>query len=373
MSFASFSKQWFSGQALAIRRAFLAVALILTIGTLGYHTIEGWSLFDSFYMTVITVSTVGFSEVGNLSKLGRLFTSGVIIMGVGTAFYAWAIISQAIIEGEINQLRGFRRMLKRINKFKDHIIICGYGRLASIVLRELTEGGNDVVTIELNPDRIQMLENNEYAYIEGSAYNDEILEKAGIHRAKTLLALLPSDADNVYATLCARDLNPQIRIIARAEDEASETRLLRAGADQILAPYRVSGNRVVQKLTQPRVSEFLEFAVGQPYAKRQLLIEEIPVPTESALGGKTLEQTKLRQETGAIIAAFINSDGEMVFNPGGASIIEPDSTLIVLGPRDSIEKLNSLLSENVANTMRGYYGEVAYNFRPGGSEEPTLV
>jgi voltage-gated potassium channel len=318
-----------------------SVVLIVFFGSLGYCLIEGWSINDALYMTVITLSTVGFGEVQTLSPEGRLFTAALIIAGVGVATYSFTTIVRAIVEGELTRLRGAQRMKKKIAGLRNHTIVCGFGRLGRIVVRELLEAGKDAVVVEVEPKAIEELERSGISYIEGSAYEDEVLRTAGIEYAESLLSLLPKDADNVYVTLCARDLNPDLSIVSRTEDDDGEKRLRRAGANQVVAPYRVSGNRIVQRLIRPNVSDFLELAAGR--GAQQLAIEEIVVNNTSPLVGKTLAESNLPKETGAIIAAIISGGGEMSFNPGATSIIEGGATLIVLGHKESLEKLSTLL------------------------------
>lgn len=324
-----------------LRKAALLGVFVVSIGTLGYVLIEGWSLLDALYMTIITLTTVGFGEVEPLSQAGRLFTTVLIVAGVGGATYFFSTMMRVVVEGELQRIRGRKKMQKDISKFQNHIIVCGCGRLGRIVVRELYEAGQDCVVIDINEDAAEWLEKAGIHHVVGTAYEDEMLLAAGIKRAKTLLSLLPSDSDNVYVTLCARDLNPELTIIARTEDESGENKLIRAGASQVLAPYRVTGSRIVQRLIRPHVSDFLEVAGGR--SGQHLVIEEVVVPKESPLGGKTLQEAELRQKTGAVIAAFIHGDGEMIFNPGASSVIEPESTMIVMGQRESLERLSELL------------------------------
>lgn len=333
---------WNAPDSHPISVAAFLVCAIISIGTFGYMAIEGWGLTDSFYMCIITVSTVGFGEVRTLSSEGRLFTAFLIIAGVGIATYSFSTLVRFIVEGEVRRIRGIHRMKKKISHLEDHHIVCGMGRLGRIVVQELAQAGEPVVAVELDPDESEeALERWQVPLIIGSAYEDEVLKAAGIERAKTLLSLLPSDAENVYVTLCARDLNPNLDIVARTEEEASENRLRRAGANQVLAPYRDSGYRLAQRLVRPNVSDFLEIAGGR--LGEQLVIEELIVPAVSKLVGKSLAELNLREETGAVIAAFIRSDGEMIFNPGAKSVIESGATLIVLGEKASVENLSSLL------------------------------
>jgi voltage-gated potassium channel len=327
-----------------LRQLHAALALLVcvfTAGVLGYRIIEHWPLLDSFYMTVITLSTVGYREVLPLSPTGKLFTAGLIISGVTTVAFGFSVITRSIVEGELAQHTEQKRMQRRIAALENHVIVCGFGRLAAIVVRELLEAGEDVLVIENDPTAIERLRTANAAFIDGSAYEDDVLKSGGIERARILVSLLPSDSDNVYVTLSARDLNPKLEIIARTEGEAGEKRLRRAGANQVIAPYRVAGSNIVQQLIRPNVSEFLQFAAGK--GSTPLVLEEVQIPLESQLGGKTLEQAAIPAKTGAIIAAIISPDDTMRFNPGGKDVIEPGSTIIVLGQPGSLDKLSELL------------------------------
>jgi len=319
--------------------------LVIISGTLGYHFIEGWSLLDSLYMTIISITTVGFSEVAPLSNLGKMFTILLLLSGIGIAAYAFGTGVKFIIEGQIRLLRGQSRMQKKIQSLKGHHIVCGYSRLGTIVVKEFLELGEQVLVLDRDPTHLEELEELEVPLIVGNADEDEFLKKAKIDTAKTLLSLLPNDADNVYVTLCARDLNPEIKITARTDDEDGERRLRRAGATEIISPYRVSGNKVVQRILRPHVSDFLELATSP--VGLQLGIEEVKVPENSKIAGKTLQESDLRKKTGAVIAASILKDGTMAYNPGGESILEPGSTLVVLGEKKALERLSSMIAEDV--------------------------
>jgi voltage-gated potassium channel len=335
------SSQYRHGDNSLLLSSLLGIAII-SIGTSGYMLIEGWSYLEAFYMTIITLTTVGFGEVLPLSNLGRVFTIFLIFSGVGGMAYFFSTLVASVVEGELLRSRGLHKMRKNIQSYSKHIIVCGCGRLGRIVVKDLIESGQNVVVVELGESAVSWLEKHQIPYVYGSAYEDDILKLAGIERAKTLLSLLPKDADNVYVTLCARDLNPELRIIARTEEEVGESKLLRAGANQVLAPYRVTGNKIVQQIIRPNVSEFLELGVGKS-GSSTLAIEEVIVPKNSSLVGKTLEDAKLRDRTGIAIAAIIDSQGIPIFNPGAKSIIEAGSTMIVMGERTALSKLTELL------------------------------
>ncbi|MCB0346277.1 MAG: potassium channel protein [Bdellovibrionales bacterium] len=317
------------------------VLLIMLFGTLGYALVEGWSLIDGFYMTVITLSTVGYKEVHDLSPAGQLFTAALIMAGVGIAIYSFTFVTQAIVEGDLNRFRGFKRMERAIKSLTNHTIVCGWGRLGYIVTRDLLEAGEEVVVVDKDINKSAELSEDNIMHVTGQSYDDDVLISAGIERAANLLALLPSDADNVYTILCARDLNPSINIVARTEDETGESRLLRAGATQVISPYRVSGTRIVHRLVRPNVSDFLELASGKH--GEQLAIEEILIPSGCSLIGKSLEESRLRQTIGVTIAAFRTPDGDMVFSPGRESVIVEGSTLIALGEKAGLDKLTEMV------------------------------
>lgn len=326
-----------------VRNFLIAISLVLAVlclGVTGFVLIEGWPWFDAFYMTIITLSTVGFTEIHPLSQAGRLFTAGLIACGVSVAAYAFATISRTVVEGELLQLRRRRRMDKRIASYSGHTIVCGFGRLAEAVVNELIAAGVQIVAIENDPEFAEELYAAEVPFVIGSAYEDETLKAANIEKAKNLLALLPKDADNVYISLCARDLNPNITIVARTEDRAGEKKLMRAGANRVIAPYRVAGLRLVQQLIRPSVSEFLELTG----IRSGLVLEEVVVPENSPVAGKTIENSELRGKTGAFIAAIIEPGGAATVNPPADTTIRAGTTLIILGKAGSLEAVTGLVA-----------------------------
>lgn len=314
---------------------------VTVFGTIGYMLIEGWSAFDSLYMTVITMATVGYSEVHGLSDIGRAFTICLILAGVGIGFYALTAMSKTVVEGEFKKFRGVHQMQRAIEKISEHTIICGYGRLAGLVVQELMNAGQKVVVIENDPARVKLLEQKQILCVEGSAYDDLILEHAGIARAKTLLALLPKDSDNVYVVLSARSLRKDLHIVSRSEHESGENKLKLAGVNQIVSPYRVSGLQIAERIIRPSVSSLFELTDDE--AGNTLVIEEIKIPSTSKLAGKKLIDTNLRQYTGAIVAAIIHSDGRVELSPDAHALIQSDSTLVVLGQKAGVQKLSELI------------------------------
>lgn len=327
----------------SVHQALGLVFVLLVIGTTGYVLIENWSISDALYMTLLTISTVGFQEVHPLTPHGRLFTGVLIVGGVGVAAYSLTTAARGIVEGELKRFRGMKRMEKRLNHLSHHTIICGYGRLSRIVVEEMLRAGVNVAVIETSPERVRELETLGIPFVEGSAYEDDVLRAAGVERAANLLSLLPANADNVYVTLCARDLNPNLNIVARAEDESGESKLRRAGAHEVFAPYRLGGHRIVQRILRPHVSNFLELATNSK--ESQLALEQVVVPENSILAGKTLEESGLRDKTGVIVAAVIDSSGEMKFNPDRETKLVSGCTMIVFGDTKALEKLTSLVGD----------------------------
>lgn len=307
--------------------AVILIALVIAFGTTGYIVIEGWSFLDSLYMTVITLSTVGYREIGDLSSGGRLFTITLIISGVGTMLYTLSTGAKFILEGEIQQVFGRRRLEKKIKELKDHYIICGYGRMGRIICRELKGKNVRFVVIEKNPDTFK--EEEEILVLEGDATKDEILKKVGIEKAKGLISVLPTDAENLYVVLSAKVLNPDLLIVARAGEEGSEQKLLRAGADRVISPYHIGGLRIAHTVLKPAVVDFIEFATKS--GNIDLQMEEIPIEEGSGLVGLTLDECGIGKELGIIIVAIKRSTGDMKFNPTFRSTIKAGDTLIALG------------------------------------------
>ncbi len=319
---------------------FLA-CLAVTVGSLGFMLIEHWTILDSVYMTITTLSTVGYGEVHPLSSAGKVFSIFLILTGIAAATYSLSTVLRLIIEGEVTRHRERHKMQKKIAKMKGHTIVCGFGGLGSIVVRDLLEANQPVLVIDSDPVKITYLQEQTIAHVEGLAFKDEVLKAAGISEAKALICLLPNVADSVYVTLCARDLNPALWIVARTDEESGEKNLLRAGANQVLSPYRVAGSRLVQQMIRPNVSDFLELAVNKSSAG--IAIEEVVVSDASQIIGKTLEQADLRRKTGVVVAALIDPTGKTVMSPGGSDVILAGTTMIVVGEKSSLMSLAELL------------------------------
>jgi voltage-gated potassium channel len=326
----------------ALRRKLILSAglIVLTItgGTLGYAFLEGWDLFDSFYMTIITLTTVGFGEVHPLSAVGRLFTVVLMIGGVGTVFYVLSTGAKFMLEGELQEIFGRKRLEKKIKELKDHFIVCGYGRMGRIICRELMEKKISFVVIEKMPDKIP--DGQDVLLVEGDATKDEILKGVGIESAKGLISVLPTDAENLYVVLSARGLNPGLTIVARAGDEGSEQKLMRAGADRVVSPYHIGGLRIAHTVLKPAVVDFIEFATKS--GNIDLQMEEINIRDNSELIGLTLDECGIGRDLGIIIVAIKQGSGEMKFNPTYRTAIQTGDTLIALGEISKLKVLEDM-------------------------------
>ncbi len=303
------------------------VVSIIAFGTAGYMVIEGWNFLDSIYMTITTITTVGFREVHDLSRTGTVFTIVLIVGGVGTALYAFTAGARFILEGEIQKIFGRKKLEKKIKELKDHYIICGYGRIGKIIARELQEEGVKFVVIEKDPKNLD--EKEEALLLVGDATRDHTLKGAGIESARGLISVLPNDAENLFVVLSARVLSPNILIVSRAVEEGSEQKLLRAGANKVVSPYHIGGLRMAHTVLKPTVVDFIEFTTRS--GNIELQMQEVTVQEGSRLIGMSLESCEVGDDMGAIIVAIKQATGETRFNPTHQSVIKAGDILIVLG------------------------------------------
>lgn len=327
-----------------MRKIRYAVSLLLTticISTLGYHFIEGMSLFDSFYMTIITISTVGFEELMPLSVPGRVLTLFVIATGISLAGYTLGTILRMFIEGELRKSFGRRKVEKKIAHLKQHYIICGYGRIGKLIVQELASHGKDFVVIENDPAAVEELEAERYLFLPHDATSDETLIDAGIENARGIVTAVRSDADNVFITLTARGLNSDIFILARASEETSEIKMKRAGATRVVSPYMIGGKRMAQVLIKPTVVDFIDIAIQE--SNLGLRMEEAIVRKGSKLIGKNLIESNLRKDFGVIIVLIKKCSGEMIFNPVPAEILEERDVIVVLGKKEDMERMTEAI------------------------------
>jgi voltage-gated potassium channel len=320
---------------LVLRSAALAVA-VMAVGTAGYMVIESSNILDALYMTTITVTTVGFHEVFDLSTAGRVFTIFLALGGVGVIFVIATDFARTMLDTDVRRLIGLRRDLTMINKLSRHIVVCGYGRMGRAVIDVLRDRGVDFAVVELSGDRCRDLEDQRLHAVQGDATQEAVLKAAGVDRAKTLIMCLADDAHNVYSILLARQLNPEITIIARAVDDGAEERLRLAGADRVLNPYRAGGTRLAMTALKPTVTDFVEASLMG--SSVELELAEVIVHPSSDLVGKTLAGAEVRKRFGIIVVALTHGD-RSIFNPGPDERIEAGDVLVALGPMHALERI----------------------------------
>lgn len=312
------------------------IIIIIFIGTIGFHVIEEMSFFDSLYMTIITISTVGFKEVKEpLTPGGRLFTIFIILGGVGTAIFAFTKIAEAVYEGGINQYWRRRRMEKTIKNLKDHYIICGHGRMGQIVRERLEEENLPFIVIDKNENKLASLKgNSKCLYILGDATQEEVLLRAGIKRAKALAALLPSDADNLYLVLTVKLIHPSIFVLSKAMDEEGEKKILQIGANRVVSPYKLSGFKIAQSLIRPTLVDFMDLIIRRK--ELSLYMDEFVVTKESKIASRSIVECDLRRQANVIVVAVKKPGKDIIFNPSPETKIGAGDTLLVLGDKDAI-------------------------------------
>jgi len=311
---------------------------LIAIGTIGYMLIEKASFMDALFMTVITITTIGYEEAIPLSQTGKIFTIFLALTGAGLFFYILANIGEVTLRKLVENVWG-RQMEKKIANLSNHCIICGFGRIGKNIY-DFIKDEIPVVVIEKNPKTLKRLEEKKILYVAGEAFDEEVLLKAGIKRAKSLVAVLGEDAHNVYVSLTARNLNPSIYILARAENPKVAKKLLQAGANKVLSPYVIGARKMALALLKPNVMDFME--ITSPELRDKLQIEEMVVLPSSPLIGKTIKESNIRKHTNAIILAIKRSSGEMIFNPTPNTIIQDGDTLIVLGEKEDLETLEKI-------------------------------
>jgi voltage-gated potassium channel len=309
------------------------VLIVIALGTVGYHTIAGGSLIDALYMTIITITTVGFKEAFPLTSVGKAFTIVLIVIGLGLVFYFLNTIIEETLEGRIRQIFGRRKMEKNIARMHKHVIIAGYGRMAEVVCRELEEADVEFIIIESSAQRFADAEERNYHVLNASATDEDVLRAAGIEKARVFVSLLPDDADNLFAILSARELNPDLSIITRALDAGNEKKLYKAGATRVVSPYELSSRRIVRMVQKPNVVDFFDFLLSSH--KYTLSLEEKVIGETSDLVGRAIRDAGLRDRFNAIIVA-IRRDGDMIFNPGPDITLKGGDILILIGEREAL-------------------------------------
>ena len=324
-----------------IKISLLLFSGIIALGTLGYVFVDHMTIYDAFYMTIITISTVGFSEIRPLSPGGRAITIFIIVTGISLGTYTLGLLVRIFVEGELQFYLGRRKLRKHIKDLKDHYIVCGFGRIGRIICEELAASGISFVVIEMDADKIETLEKHQFLYLIMDATAEETLHQAGIMAAKGLVTAVRSDANNVFITLTAKGLRPDIFVLSRTSDVNNESKLLRAGASRVVAPYQLGGRRMAQVLKTPTVIDFIDSALMN--TSLDLAIEEALISPDSELAGKTLLESNIRRDFGIIMIAIKKPSSKMIFNPLPTEKLEGGDVAVVIGKREELERLRHKL------------------------------
>ncbi len=304
--------------------------------------IEGWDFLDALYMTVITLTTVGYGEVHEVSRIGQIYTILLIFIGVAFILFVAGSVVQFMVEGRIRTILGRRSLDKKIDRLKNHYIVCGYGRIGKVLCNQLKRKPIDLVVIDKNRELIPILDDDKVLYLSGDASDEAILHNAGILRAKGLIAVLATDTDNVFLVLTARQLNPDLYIIARASRDDSKLKLQAAGANKVESPYEMGAVSMAQRIIRPTVTNFLNLAFA--HKRKDIQMEEIPVNSSSGLINVMLKDSGIRQQFNLIIIAIKKPDGSMMFNPSYETVIEAGDTVIAVGQEGNLQRLENKLN-----------------------------
>jgi voltage-gated potassium channel len=315
-----------------------AILAIISIGTAGYMIIEGWSFSDSIFMTVTTLSTVGFSEIHPLSIAGRYFTIFLILGGTGTMLYAATAIVQYVLEGNLENILGRRRVKTEIAKLKEHTILCGYGKVGKEVAHVFKNENTPFVVIEADEKACAKAASDGFLCLNMNASNDEALKEAGIMNAKSLVAALGSDADNLYVTLSAKSLKPDIFVVARIDNEESEAKLKRAGADRTMSPYGIGGRRLAMMTLKPLVVDFVDTTMNSQ--GHEFTLEDVKIMKGSSMDGISVKES-LRRISGAHILAIKKTNGHLITNPAPETILESGDELVLMGTRGQLKGIEN--------------------------------
>ena len=322
-----------------IRLAILLFAAVTAVGTIGYMLVEGWSAWDAFYMTIISVTTAGYREVHPMSKAGQAWTSLVLICGVSTLFYTASQVMAEVVEGEFFQRVESRRFQRMLDQLSNHFIICGYGRIGSVIAEEFRRQKVPCVIIDRDAERVHQVIAGGGLAVEADASRDHVLHSVGIGRARGLIAAVGSEAENVYTVLTARELNPSLFIIARSESPDAEPKLLRAGANRVLSPYQLGGVQMAATALRPAVVDFMQLATSSE--RLELAAEQIDVGDGTLFVGRSIKDANLRQDFGVIVVAIKRKAGHMEFNPPPEAVIAANDQLVVLGNTDQLKALEA--------------------------------
>lgn len=317
----------------------IAVLVAMTIGTLVFHVIERWTILDSLYVTAQTVTTVGFGDLAPRTHAGRAFATVFMMVGVGIVLYALTSTVQSIVQSELLATFGQRRYSRKMSRLRNHFIICGAGRVGSHLVRALMGSEHPFIVIESDAKKVAQLMDLGIPVLVRDATLEESLREAGVEHARGLAACLPDDANNVYVVLTARDLNPKLHIVARAAEEQAEHKLIRAGANRVVAPTLIGGHRMAMALTKPAVEDFLGSITAN---ELDLGFEQLEVGPVSKLIGRKLRETNIRSELNIVVVSIKRIDGQIIFNPSGETLIENGDLLIAIGSAETLAKLKAL-------------------------------
>jgi voltage-gated potassium channel len=326
---------WSAGPRLAV----LLLLVVIAGGTAGYVLIEGWTPWDALYMTVISVTTVGYREVHPLSRAGQAFTIGLVIGGVATVLYTFSLLMALVVEGGLHRRFQQRRLGRMLEDLKDHFIVCGYGRIGSIIAEEFQRQRVPFVLIERNVERLQAALDAGFLAVEADASNEDVLKRVRIDRARGFIAAVGSDAENVYAVLSARLLKPDLFIIGRAETDDAKKKLERAGADRVISPYQIGGQQLAQTALRPAVVDFVQIATSSE--NLELSMEQVRIDAGAPLAGQSILDASLRQRFGVVVVGIQRTSGRMEFNPPPETIMEAGDQLVVLGRPESLRELEA--------------------------------
>jgi voltage-gated potassium channel len=340
MSFTPTGTRSPSGNNRRILFAVVAVVVAIVFGAVGFSLIEGWPILDSLYVSAQTVTTVGYGDLTPATRNGRIFSTVFMLAGVGVVLYALTTTVHAIVQSELIATFGQRRLSRKMSKLRNHFIICGAGRVGSQLIRGLLGSAETFIVIERDPQKVAELNDLGVIVLVRDATLEESLREAGVENARGLAACLPDDADNVYVVLTARDLNPHLHIVARAAEEQAEPKLIRAGANRVVAPTIIGGHRMAMALTKPAVDDFLGSITAN---KLELAFEQLEVDAESILAGQKLKDTNIRSELDIVVVSIRRGDGKMLFNPSGDALIHGGDMLIAIGHAESLMKLAALV------------------------------
>ena len=321
----------------------VAIAITLAIGTLGFTIIDHYPPFDAFYMTLTTMTTVGYAELHPLSRAGRIFNSFLIFVGVTTIFIVMGAMTQTIIELEFGDAIVKRRNKRMIDKLNGHYIICGFGRVGRGAAEELKHADVPFVVVDIDPERVERAMQTGMLAVAADSTHDDTLRQVGIERARGLVAALSTDADNLFVLLSAKGLNANLYVAARAAEEGAEDKMRRAGANAVFAPYAITGHRLAQSLLRPHVVQFLDFTTKD--IGMDVVIEQVRVAEHSEVVNRTIQEMQIRREHGVIVLAVRKHNGEMLFNPPAGTPVEGGDYLIVMGRQENLHSLEALVAE----------------------------